>query len=632
MPRFPAALTFGVWFSVALGQYCSLPDVNPEEFAATNFDYLVVGAGPGGLTVASRLSEDPNVAVGVLEAGGVHMIDEVITVPGFSGQALGDPKYDWAYSSVPQRFANNRSIPSFRGRMLGGSSAINGMAWGRPGARELDAWDQINNGAGSWGFDAMLPYFLKTETIQTEYISFLPGLDNPELLASFHGQENGTDGAVKASLNTFIDEAVPPYVRAMNEFGVRTNQDPQSGNTTGVWNTLMALDRDHGVRSEAGMAYCFAYGRPNLKILTSAFVRKIVFSHGAKGYDAAGLVFSMNGSDSQFSVNATREVIVSGGSVNTPALLEHSGIGDPEILRAAGVEPLVDLPGVGANLQEHPYVPSVFQLLPSLVTFDVLKNETTMAEQKAIYDNNGTGLLAATNPTLAFFTSRQIFSENVTQSLLSTFDSDVQSGGVADTRFTALNKAQFAIQRRWLEEDVVVSAEMLHRGGDSELKDNNRYMELLTGLMQPVSRGYVHINSSDPTGPPIINPNYFAASYDRQMVTEFLRFHRVLAAESELEGVIVKQIAPTVNITSDEDLLNYARDTVSAGAHITGSAAMAPKELGGVVDSKLRVHGVGRLRVVDCSIFPMQLALHPQALVYAIGEKAADLIKAAREA
>lgn len=418
----------------------------------------------------------------------------------------GDPRYDWQYSTSTQKFANNRSVPIFRGRLLGGSSAINGLAWGRPSTEEFDAWDEINGGNSGWKFTDLLPYYLKSETVQSQYQSYLPGLDEPETAPNTR-PDNGTSGPVKvifishsisltstltisiqASFNVWFTDIIKPYVEALNSAGVKTNADPRNGNTTGIWETMLSLDRDHGVRAEAGMSYCFAYTRPNLHILTGALATKInTAGHGAS-LKAEGVAFRVNGTD--YNATASREVLLSAGVIKSPQLLELSGIGNSSILEAHNISTIIDLPGVGANFQEHPYVPTEFHLLPNVTTFDVLNNATYLQQAMAVYNENKTGILAATNPTLAFMPTHLIADNNNTSTLLAAYDRSIAQMQSIGVPLTPLNYMQYKIQRKWLEGGSVVDVEMLNQARGLPA-DGTMHFTLLGGVMRPMSRGYV---------------------------------------------------------------------------------------------------------------------------------------------
>ncbi|KIK75711.1 GMC oxidoreductase [Paxillus rubicundulus Ve08.2h10] len=599
---------------------CPAPLSSANEFLANTYDYLVIGGGTAGLTVATRLAEDPGFNVGVIEAGYLHIPDSNISVPFFANNAVFHPEYDWMLSAVPQTSTGNRSIATPRGKLFGGSSAINSLAWTRASIPEYDTWDSLNDYPGGWDWDNLLPYFLKSQKREPNPQPGLPGF-------STSYDKNGFHGPITTSLNAEYSGIVPPYIDALEQLGISINPNPLDGDTLGVWNTLVAVDRNTGSRSDSATGYyCPSAKRPNLHVLSGATATRVLFNKGTNNLTATGVTFVSDGI--QYIVNATREVILSAGVLKTPQLLELSGLGNATLLESLGINPLVDLPGVGENLQEHVFIVNQYELRDTLITFDNFQNATFASTQEAIYNKTRQGWLAATNSAFLFLPLDGFLDETETSSLLNIFDQSVQllesTGSVSP-----LVKAQLAIQRSWLSSGTVPQMELIQLAqGVAETVPGKHYMSLLSGAMHPVSRGSVHINTTNALASPLIISNFLTADFDVQLLANLINYNTKIAATEPLSSYITAQILPPPNLTGSE-LIAYIRQTFVIGSHIMGTATMASRSLGGVVDPQLRVYGTSNLRVVDVSVLPSQLAAHLQATVYAIAEKAADLIKAA---
>ncbi|CAE6460895.1 unnamed protein product [Rhizoctonia solani] len=528
------------WFGVA----AAVQRTNGADFSSQTFDYVVVGGGTAGLTVAARLSEDPKVSVGVIEAGPYFENDPLVDTPGLAGQLPGNPKYDWMFSSVPQRHVNNRVLPMPRGKALGGSSAINLMALDRASKTEYDAWEDLGNPKWNWNGAAL--WFVLEPVPNFTSLEFLPymkaaerftGIDPFKANATGAGPDDifpsqGTDGTITASFNTWYSDIVVPFREAMANRGVPINFDPDSGDPFGLYNSATAVNRTTGTRSYAASTY-FAYnsGRANFVVLTGAQATKIEFKSPTTGkyggrLTATGVSFVHD--STTYTVKARKEVILSAGTFQTPHLLELSGIGNATILRQNGIAPLVDLPGVGENLQEHILVPSTYELKPGITTIDILRNNASYAAAaQAQYAATHDGIYSYSTSTLSFINLDYIVNPEELSSMLERLDREV-----ADEEISALQKAQYQIQKDWLKKR--------------------------------------HINSTDPLVAPQIDPNYFSKSI--------------------------------------------------------GTAALAPKEIGGVVDTSLKVYGTSNVRVADASVIPIHIGTHISRTVYGIGERLAAII------
>ncbi|KAL4262831.1 GMC oxidoreductase family protein [Pleurotus pulmonarius] len=595
-----------------------------REFAAIDFDYLIVGGGTAGMTVAARLSEVPSLTVGIIEAGHYQETEPVVNIPGYAGRGIGNPSLDWCFHSTPQKNAGSRNIFLSRGKMLGGSSGINLLAWGRASKAEYDAWAQIARDS-SWSWDNLLPYFKKSESINTSRHVWYPGITQERQQQALQNAPtvNGSSGPISVTHNTSYFDMVSTVVKTLNDMGIDSNAEPLSGSTTGVYDSPATIDRQSGTRSYSASAYYADQPpRQNLHILTGAQATRIVFERNNTGeLRATGVEFAIG--TSCITAVATREIILAAGAFQTPHLLELSGIGDSSILATYGVETLVHLPSVGENLQEHPFVHAQWQLKPGHDTFDILRNNATYAEeQEKLYNETKQGLLTNIDSTMAFVPLQTV----VGVDRLSLITDAIRQEATSVTP-SGISAVQYNIQGSWLEERSVPQVEIIHwcKGLMSPTEGEN-YIALLGGYMHPSSRGSVHLASSDPLAPPAIDIGFLNNESDAMAMVDILKCVIGVATQEPLASTIAKRTAPSPELTSDEDLLSYVRATVAGGQHPIGTAIMAPRELGGVVDSSLKVYGTSNLRVVDASIFPMQIAAHTQATVYAVAEKAADMI------
>ncbi|KAJ7146033.1 alcohol oxidase [Mycena epipterygia] len=592
--------------------------VDASTFSTTTYDYVIVGGGTAGLALAARLSQVTSIKVGVIEAGVYHKGDTLLETPGNSlpgGQ--GNPSYDWLFETTPQAGANGRSLAAPRGKMMGGSSGLNLMGWNRASKLEYDVWSTFS-GSSSWSWAGLTQYFSKSQTVKQGQANPFPGVNPAQNAASFtHGSVNGP---INVSYNEVYSDIVPSYVKAWNNLGISTNSDADSGSTIGIYNSRMSIDRGHGIRSYAANGY-FAQScsRSNLHTITGAQATKVLFKRTYAGYVATGVTYTVGAKS--YTVNANKEVILSAGSVKTPQLLELSGIGNSTLLKSVGITPMINLPQVGENMQEHVFSIVEFELNEGHQTFDELNNNATfLAQQTALYASNHTGWLAANDGALGFATFQQTASVADQASLLAAFDAQVSGCSL-----TPIQKLQYKIQRDWIVKGTVPMTEsiMFSRGLIAP-QAGQSYLTLLSGAQHPMARGSIHINSADPTAAPVINGNYLNNDFDVKTILQGIKFLLKLGKTAPLSEIIKGVVEPTV--TSDADLIQWIRNTLSTGSHILGTAALATQAQGGVVDSNLIVYGTTNLRIVDASIMPFTIATHLQSTVYAIAEKAADMI------
>ncbi|KAF5370885.1 hypothetical protein D9758_002106 [Tetrapyrgos nigripes] len=585
-----------------------------------SFDYVIVGGGTAGLVTASRLSEDPNVTVAVVEAGGdvAHWPDTLI--PGFFTKNLTKPEIDWTFFSTPQTNVNNRSIYLPRGKGLGGSSVLNFMTLGRASKSEYDAMESL--GGSGWNWSNYLKYFRKSETFSADPASAAKHAFKPD------PEAYGTEGPLHRILPSWISEHHMPYYEAMKSLGVSHQYDSSNGNCAGTGTGTGAIDPKTATRSSSVSAYYEPVkDRPNLTAIKLAQVTKVLFSKGSSGKLVATGVEYVQDAITK-TVEAKKEVIVSAGTYQTPQLLELSGIGDPKILQAHDIPVLQDLPGVGANCQDHLSTAFVAEMNPEYESMDVLANDPVRAGAEwQLYETKKEGIFSAVSSIAYAFLPTKFFADvEAIKKAAEDPTIDREADGLAGMTKT------IRLEKEWLSHDEVPQLEIVQvpafvPTAGHVPEPGKRYFSIFMALMHPLARGTVHISSADPLKPPAIDGSFLDNKVDRALLVSALRFSRKVIKTEVLKDYLLKEVIPGEKMQSDEELEEYIKNTVATVFHPVGTASMFPQEEGGVVDSKCTVYGTENLRVIDASIIPVQIGAHIQATVYALAERAADIIK-----
>ncbi|KAH6869279.1 hypothetical protein B0T10DRAFT_594843 [Thelonectria olida] len=569
------------------------------------YDYIVVGGGTAGVAIAARLSDGlPSATILLIEAGSAAKDELKINVPGMKGSTLAT-KYDWNFTTVPQAGANGRVFPVNRGKVLGGSSALNLMTYDRAAAAEYDSWEALGN--PGWNWQAMIGAMKKSETFTGKNTD------------TYGSAGVGDSGPVQAVINRVIPEHQRTWIPTMNKLGIQTNLESLGGNPLGVMYQPSSIDPATYNRSYSANAYLNLAG-PNLQVLADTTVAKVDLVKSGNQQIATGVILQ-NGTY----IKARREVILSTGSVQSPGLLEKSGIGRKSVLSAAGVRQIIDLPGVGENLQDHLRIMSSYQLKPVYTSFDVLRsNATVAAEQLELWVAGQHSLYDYTGSAYSFTTWKQAIGND---------------SNILDLPKKAAGDDASKIDKKKLEflgDSSIPQLEVIFSDGYTGVKGypasssplfGKGFFTLIAVIMHPFSRGTIHIDPANPGGNPIIDPNYLSNDHDLEAIIQAVKYSRRIATTEPMRSVWESEYEPGLEeVQTDQQRKEYAKTTALSIFHPVGTCSMLPKADGGVVDPKLRVYGTRNLRVVDASIMPLLISAHIQTAVYGIAEIAAEMV------
>ncbi|KAL3455376.1 hypothetical protein BJX64DRAFT_272515 [Aspergillus heterothallicus] len=595
------------------------------------YDYIIVGGGAAGLVLAARLSENPSVSVAVLEAGDARIGDTNIASPVGMAAVLDNPEYDWCFRSTPQAGNNGKVHHVARGKCLGGSSSINFLAYCRPSREDVDRWEELGN--QGWNWHNLMPYYRNSERIAQGGLPLQGSQDSFSLDGQFHGNETGVIGTSFPSWRFPFEE---PLLKALDETtGLARPSDPWGGDHLGFYGALSTIDRtgERPVRCDAAAGYLkLMADRSNVKILTNALACRVILSEEERSLDpptARGVVFSCE--EHMHRVLAKKEVILSCGSIKTPQLLELSGIGDPGVLEAAGIECRVTLPAVGCDLQEHPMTSVTYELTPDNQTLDTLFSDAALFGQYLQqYFAEGDGPVSGCMSLTGFIPYATLVSESRLEQSLANATSSNETG-----KF----KHSLSLLRSKLSPSVQITCVPANFSPGSGYAHLNQVMPgapvgrgpcytFLISNSYPLSRGSIHIKTSDPFAAPTIDLGILSHDLDVDVLAAGVLFADKVFQSAHVREKTIARISPpaSVNLDSWEAVRGYAKDQVLVFNHLLGTCAMG-KDDSAVVDGNLRVMGVQGLRVVDASVIPNQLSGNIIATVYALSERAADLIK-----
>ncbi|KAF2473380.1 alcohol oxidase [Lindgomyces ingoldianus] len=606
-------LCFGSLLSTALALPQSRRDTEASSVKEQKYDYIIVGGGLTGLVVANRLSELRDRTVLVIENG---YIDDSLTtkVPNLANSLNSADMY--SITSAPDPNLGNATYPVQVGNVVGGGSVVNGMAFDRASAADYDAWEELGN--PGWGWDSLLYYFKKSTT-------FTPPLKSlaKEFGMTYDENYYGKTGPLQASYPPFDFPDTKTIWSSFRAEKITFPKEGGSGDGVGAYWIPTALDPKTMTRSHARTAYYDPVKtRSNLKLVTGQTVNEILFN----GLTATGVQFVSRADKTVTKAYAKREVIMAAGGVFTPQLLQLSGLGPKSVLQAAGVKVKRDMPSIGANFQDHANVQMFYNLdnmsFPNPLSLSTNATYNASAWQEYLTKKTGQYTIAHGN-SLAFLSLPQLTTN------YKTIVNQLKGQKTAD--FLPPIYSNKALLKGFEAQKSIIT-DMLS-GNDAAAGEipMSPFGLAISALQRPLSRGTIQLNPKDKYGNPVITFNTFQNPVDKAIIMAMIKFTRNHWARKELAGFAPLELVPGATAQTDDQII---KALVASGAilptfaHPACTCAMMPEDKGGVVGSDLLVYGVDNLSVVDASILPLLPATHIQATMYAVAEKAADLIKA----
>ena len=525
-----------------------------------NFDYIVVGAGSAGCAVANRLSENPKNKVLLIEAG--RASHPVSRLPASFALLIDNPLANWRYRSEPEESTANREIPIPRGKLLGGSSSINGLVYVRGNKLDYDTWAQMGN--TGWSYDDVLPFFKKMENYQGEVTDI-----------------RGSDGPLKVSEVSDRNPIYDGLFKAAEENNIPLNKDYNGEEQEGIGYTQTTIFR--GERMSAEVAYLRPIkSRKNLTIVTNSLVTRLLFEEKK----CVGLEVKQKNKSIRYLT--TKEIILCGGAINSPQILELSGIGNRDILEEKGISVIHELKGVGENLRDHIAPRIVYKITKPGIAYNDKARGLNLLKQIANYVFKRDGFLTLPSaPVVGFFKTRK-------------------------------ELAAPDIQVHFIPYKVV-------------LENGKRKLGVEPGITctvnqnLPESRGSIHIKSKNPEEPPAIKFNFLSNSLDRETLVSGVKLIRKLMNSETMQEFCGEEVQPGKNLDTDEDILNFIKEKAETVYHPSGTCKMGFDQEA-VVDKSLKVHGIKGLRIADASIMPTLVSGNTNAVCMMIGERCADFI------
>jgi choline dehydrogenase len=531
------------------------------------YDYIVVGAGSAGSVVAGRLAEDPSVNALLIEAGPSDK-SPLIRLPKGTVKLMADPRHAYFYSTE-WREAGGKPEVVLRGRGLGGSGSINGMVYHRSQPQDHDELAAL--GLGGWGWEEMLECYR--------------GLEDSPLPET---EWRGRGGAIPLRIARSMSPLSGAITEAANELGLPTLEEPSVPHQLGVAPIVENID-ERAERFSSARAFLRGRRRPNLRILVNTRADRIVF----EGRRAVGVTTTRGGVREEH--RARREIVLCAGALESPRLLQISGVGPADHLRDIGVDVVVDLPGVGANSRDHFAHVSQWRVRDHALSENREYVRWRLARNVLRYYARRTGPLAGGPMKLVVFAQ-----------LLD---------GAAGRADAELLHAPFSFSALPGKDDEIVL-------------DPDPGCTFISFPLRPTSQGTVMARSADPADPPVIDPRYLDTDYDRAVTIELVRFLKRLMTQPALAPYVVAELGEAANVETDDEIIDLVRRTGKSCFHNVGTCKMGVDgDRTAVLDARLRVRGIGGLRLADCSVLPLQISAEPNGPAMAIGWRAAELLR-----
>ncbi|RAK78172.1 GMC family oxidoreductase [Aspergillus fijiensis CBS 313.89] len=584
--------------SLALAAFSLGAAAKSHTGSPAHYDFVIVGGGTSGLVVANRLSEMSNVTVAVIEAGESALNNfNVSNVMGYS-TAFGT-QVDWAYQTENQTYAGGLQQTIRAGKALGGTSTINGMSYTRAQDVQIDLWEKFGN--EGWNWETLLQYYKKSEGFQ------VPTKDQIAHGASYNASYHGLHGPLKVGWPTSMTNSsvFPVLEQTFAKLGVEYNPDSEGGQMVGFTVHPDTLDREMNVREDAARAYYWPYeARSNLKIISNTRANKVIWANTTQSEEAVAVGVEITNEYGTQTIYADKEVILSAGALRSPAILELSGVGNPALLSKHNIPVKVNLTTVGENLQDQTNNGLTWDgvdTLTGLATFSVLPSVNQLYGE-----DNATALATYVKSQLASYA----------QTVANASHGAVQAANLLE-----------AFERQY---DLIFEAQVPYT--EVVFAPSGQSFAIEYWPLLPFSRGSVHIQSANASDLPAINPNYFMFAQDAEAQVTVAQYIRKALGTAPLSGLVGEEVSPGLQMlpanATSATWTKWIESTYRTNYHPVGTNSMLPREKGGVVSPELKVYGTRNLRVVDASILPFQLCGHLTSTLYAVAERASDIIKA----
>ncbi|KIY51929.1 GMC oxidoreductase [Fistulina hepatica ATCC 64428] len=569
-----------------------------------------------GLVLASRLSEDSNHTVLVLEAGqsGDEVADQINTPADTYYSSLVGTEYDWQYSTVAQTNASDRKITWPRGKVLGGSSAINGMYFVHPSSLELNEMSALmsynyDDAVDLWGWTNFYKNLVAVEafTAPSESVAKLANI-------SYDSSLHGTDGPIHTTYPADEFGLNGNWTPTLKNVGIEACEDPSAGDNWGSFIATSSINPANWTRSYSRSGYIDSISRSNLDILTNAQATKINWSsNSSSGLVAESVSYASSSTGTVKNVTVNKEVILAGGVIGSPQLLLLSGVGPEDVITGVGLDVEYELPGVGQHLQDHVYA--------------YVEWNTTAETSGALHDagDNSSTFMSYINSATAYVNLTALFGADEAKSLMSNISStyDAAAALVPSTNSKVLNGYQHVF-------NATVSTFMPSEIGQVEILlsvTGDKTVIVQVALQHPLSQGSLTLNSSSAFDYPIIDPQYLAHWADLEILREGIKLARTIGETAPLSDYLDTELSPGSSVSTDDEWVTFLQENTYTEYHPSSTCSMLPEDMGGVVDTQLLVYGTSNVRVADASVYPFELSCHFEAPTYALAEIGSTIIR-----